>query len=342
MADSFTIRVANTDIAFACDADTTILEAARRAGYEMPYSCQRGACASCRGLVRSGEIETPYPGDLYVLFCQARPKSDLEIVPREIRRTDPAAKSTIDAKVLRVTAAADDVRIIQLRFPPGVRVKFKAGQYLDVILPDGARRSFSLANAPQQSDLAVLHVRVLAGGRFAEEVLPRLEPGSQLRVELPSGDFWLRESAKPAVFVASGTGFAPVKSILEDAFRNKDPRPMALYWGARRGADLYLADLPAKWAAQHAGFRFVPVLSEPGPGWEGRTGFVHRAVIEDYPTLAGHQAYACGVTAMVDAARRDFTAERALPGDDFFCDAFVTPADLVVPAVLPAPQQDLA
>ena len=327
MPAGFTIRVANTDIAFSCDADTTILEAARRAGYEMPYSCQRGACASCRGLVRSGEIETPYPGDLYVLFCQARPKTDLEIVPREIRRIDPGAKSTIDAKVLRVVEAADDVRIVQLRFPAGVRAKFKAGQYLDVILADGARRSFSMANAPQQSDVAVLHVRVIPGGRFSSEVLPTLVPGSQVRVEIPSGDFWLRDSAKPAVFVASGTGFAPVKSILEDAFRKKDPREMVLYWGARRRKDLYLADLPAKWAGLYPNFRFVPVLSEPDPDWGGRTGFVHRAVMEDYATLAGCQVYACGVTAMVDAARHDFTLERGLPADDFFCDAFVTPAD---------------
>ncbi len=327
MPDSFIIRVANTDIAFACDAGTTILEAARRAGYEMPYSCQRGACASCRGLVRSGEIVTPYPGDLYVLFCQARPKSDLEIVPREIRRIDPAAKSLIDAKVLRVVEAADDVRIVQLRFPPGVRARFKAGQYLDVILADGARRSFSMANAPQQSDVAVLHVRVLPGGRFAEEVLPGLAAGSKLRVEIPSGDFWLRESEKTAVFVASGTGFAPIKSILEDAFRKKDPREMVLYWGARREKDLYQTDLPTKWAALHPQFSFVPVLSEPEAGWTGRTGFVHRAVIEDYASLADCQVYACGVTAMVDAARRDFFAQRALPQDAFFCDVFVTPAE---------------
>ena len=218
MPAPFTIRVADTDIAFACDAGTTILEAARLAGFEMPYSCLRGACASCRGLVRSGEVETPYPEDLYILFCQTRPKSDLEIVPREIRRIDPAAKSTIDAKVLRVVEAADDVKIVQLRFPPGVRAKFKAGQYLDVILADGARRSFSMANAPQQSDVAVLHVRVVPGGRFSESVLPALSAGGRLSVEIPAGDFWLRDSAKPAVFVASGTGFAPIKSILEDAF----------------------------------------------------------------------------------------------------------------------------
>ena len=324
---SFTIRVADTGIAFPCEAGTTILEAARLAGYEMPYSCLRGACASCRGLVRSGEVETPYPEDLYILFCQARPKSDLEIVPREIRRIDPAAKSTIAATVLRIVEAAYDVRIVQLRFPPGVRAKFKAGQYLDVLLEDGERRSFSMANTPQQSDVAVLHVRVVPGGRFSTGVLPGLLPGAIVRVEIPAGDFWLRDSAKPAVFVASGTGFAPVKSIIEDALRRKDPREMVLYWGARREKDLYLADLPAKWATQNPRFRFVPVLSEPEPGWPGRAGLVHRAVMEDFPSLAGHQVYACGVTAMVEAARRDFATACGLPADDFYCDAFVTPAD---------------
>ena len=330
---SFTIRVANTEIAFECDAQTTILEAARQAGYEMPYSCKRGACASCRGLVRSGEIKTPYPGDLYTLFCQARPMSDLEIVPREIRRIDPSAKKTLDAKVLRVSRAADDVCIVQLRFAPGVRVKFKAGQYLDILLADGARRSFSMANPPQQSDGAQLHIRVIPGGRFAEEVLPGLSAGDVLRVELPVGDFWLRGSEKPAVFVVSGTGFAPVKSILEDALKIAAgspavARPMVLYWGGRREKDLYLAELPRKWASQNPQFRFVPVLSEPEPGWSGRTGFVHGAVMDDYPSLAGCEVYACGVAAMVDAARRDFVAERALPQDAFFCDVFVTPAEV--------------
>ena len=328
---AFTIRVADSDIAFPCDPGTTILDAARLAGYEMPYSCLRGACASCRGLIRSGEFDTPYPEDVYILFCQTRPKSDLVIAPREIRRIDPAAKSTIDAKVLRVTDGADDVKIVQLRFPAGVRVKFKAGQYLDVILADGARRSFSMANAPQQSDVAVLHVRVIPGGRFSGEVLPTLKQGDVLRVELPSGDFWLREGEKPLVFVASGTGFAPVKSILEDVFRKAGSgavaRPMTLYWGARAKKDLYMADLPEKWAAQHANFRFFPVLSEPDADWVGRTGFVHRAVMEDYATLAGCEVYACGVTAMVEAARRDFTLQRYLPENDFYCDAFVTPAD---------------
>jgi NAD(P)H-flavin reductase/ferredoxin len=326
---SHRVRVAGAAIEFDCAAGQTVLDAAEAAGWELPYSCRRGACNTCLGTVVTGDVDAPPVQDGQVLFCQAKPRSDLEIAPRAIQRVDPRARRSVEAKILRI-ARVSDVALIQLRFPAGTKVKFRAGQYLEVILEDGARRSFSMANPPQQSDGALLHARILPGGRFSEEVLPSLAAGGRLKVELPYGDFFLRESEAPAVMVASGTGFAPIKSILEDAFRRAVKRPFMLYWGARRLKDLYQVELPQKWAAQHPQFRFVPVLSEPAPedAWEGRTGFVHQAVMEDYQTLAGCEVYACGVNAMVNAARRDFIGERALAPAAFFCDAFVTPADV--------------
>jgi len=337
---TFNVHVAGSGIAFGCTPETTILDAAQAAGYAIPYSCRNGVCGSCKGRVARGSVVVARALDGisavereegYTLFCQARPSSDLEIAPRQIGRIDPNARKLVTAKIYRIERPTDDVAVLQLRFPAGTRVKFKAGQYLQVVLEDGERRSFSMANPPQQSDGAQLHIRVVPGGRFSEQVLPALAPGKTLRVELPHGDFFLREdSTRPAVFVASGTGFAPIKSILEDAFRRGVDREMVLYWGARKAKDLYLADVPAKWADERPAFRFVPVLSEPGPAdaWTGRTGFVHRAVMEDFPSLAGREIYACGVPAMINAARRDFEAERGLPPDDFHCDAFVTPADV--------------
>jgi NAD(P)H-flavin reductase/ferredoxin len=338
---TYSIRVAGTEIGFGCAPETTILDAAQAAGYAMPYSCRKGVCGSCKGRVIGGSVSVARALDAisatereegYTLFCQAKPCSDLEIAPRQIERIDPNARKLVTAKVYRVERPADDVAVLQLRFPAGTRVKFRAGQYLQVVLDDGERRSFSMANPPQQSDGVHLHIRVVPGGRFSEQVLPELASGKTLRVELPHGDFFLREeSSRPAVFVASGTGFAPIKSILEDAFRRGVEREMVLYWGARKERDLYLAALPTKWAAERRGFRFVPVLSEPGPAdaWTGRTGFVHQAVMEDFPTLAGREVYACGVPAMINAARRDFETERGLPPEDFHCDAFVTPADVL-------------
>jgi NAD(P)H-flavin reductase len=237
-------------------------------------------------------------------------------------RGDPAARKTVDAKVYRVERPAADVAVIHLRFPPGTCVKFKAGQHLELILEDGARRSFSMANPPHQSDCAFLHVRVRPGGIFSEKLLDRLKGGDFLKVELPFGDFWLRDAAKPAILVASGTGFAPFKAMLEDAWKRSLKRELTLYWGARRLAGLYHLAVPRKWAAERARFKFIPVLSEQR--WEGRGGLVHRAVMDDHPSLEGVQVYACGVPAMIDAARRDLIAERSLPPDAFFCLAFAS------------------
>ncbi len=332
---TYQVRIAQSDIEFACAPDTNIVDAAKAAGYELPYSCRSGVCGSCKGRVVSGSVDAPVglagisDEELaagFTLLCQACPTSDVEIGARSITRFDPNAHKTVDAKLYRVTRVADDVSLLQLRFPNGTKVKFKAGQYLQMVLDDGARRSFSMANPPQQSDGVQLHVRHVPNGRVSGWLESNPQPGTMVRVELAFGDFYLREgSDKPIVFVASGTGFAPIKSILEDAFRRKlTARPMTLYWGGRRAKDLYLAEQAEKWAAQYSHFRFIPVLSEPDTDWSGRTGFVHRAVMEDFPTLAGIEIYACGVPAMINAARRDFVHERGLPADDFHCDAFVT------------------
>lgn len=321
-------------IRFDCPPGTTILDAAKAAGYELPYSCRTGACGSCKGKIVAGKVDMPEASEGLTkeerasgmtLFCQARPCSDIEIGARSITRFDPDARKTVDAKIYRVTRAADDVSLLQLRFPAGTRVKFKAGQYLQVLLADGARRSFSMANPPQQNDGVQLHVRHLPGGKFSGYLETGAAAGDIVKVELAFGDFYLREQTdKPIVFVASGTGFAPIKAILEDVFkRRQSARQMTLYWGGRRGKDLYLADQAMKWASQYPHFSFVPVLSEPEDGWQGRTGFVHRAVMEDFPSLAGHEVYACGAPVMISAARADFTGLRGLPSDAFFCDVFV-------------------
>lgn len=330
------VRVTGSDVVFSCALGQTVLEAAEAAGYELPYSCRRGICQSCLCSVLSGEVDAPPPEAGRVLLCQAKALTDLEIAPRQLTKIDHAARKTVAAKVLRITRPTDDVAVIQLRFPAGTRVKFRGGQYLEVILDDGTRRSFSMANPPQQSDGATLHVRLVPGGRFSHHVLSQVAAGTTLRLELPFGDFYLRDGLRPAVLVASGTGFAPIKSMLEDAFKRDVQRPFFLYWGGRRPIDLYQIDLPQKWAAEHSGFRFVPVVSdaEDGDGWQGRTGFVHCAVLEDFGSLADCEVYACGVVPMVTAARRDFVAERGLPPESFYCDAFVTPADAVQPILL--------
>ncbi|ETF01537.1 flavin oxidoreductase [Advenella kashmirensis W13003] len=336
---SHTIQVMDHDVAFNGEAGRTVLDSAIAAGYELPYSCRTGICGSCRCRLVSGEVQGDTGAGLseqerregHVLLCQAKPRSDLMIAVREIKPIDRSAIKTVMARVYRKLQAAEDVTVLQLRFPAGTRVKFKAGQYLSIRLADGSLRHFSMANPPHQNDGVELHIRQVPGGRFSQEVVGALAEGDFLELSMPFGEFYLREEHdKPIVLLASGTGFAPIKSIVEDAVRRKLARPMVLYWGARRAEDLYRIELPRKWEAQLPWFSFVPVLSEPGSAeqWQGRTGFVHQAAMDDIPTLAHFEVYACGAPGMISAARQDFVYERGLDRDAFYCDAFVSTAEI--------------
>jgi NAD(P)H-flavin reductase len=330
---AFNVSVQNTEFRFPCEPNEAVLDAAQRAGLEIPYSCRKGVCGTCKGRVVSGEVRA-FAGDALgaaeraegqVLFCNARPRSDLVIAPRSISKADPFARKTVLARVFRLQRLASDVMLVHLRFPAGIRVKFKAGQHLNLILDNGERRDFSMANPPCESDGAQLHIRHVLGGAFTGYVFEGLKRGDILKAELPFGDFTLRDSNKPILFVAGSTGFAPIKSMIEDMFIKNVRRDITLYWGARQLEGLY-SDLPARWVAQSPRFKYVPVLSdvrEPNI----LHGLVHRAVLDAHPTLAHVQAYVCGVPVMVEAAKREFLAA-GLPADEFFADAFVTRAEV--------------
>jgi CDP-4-dehydro-6-deoxyglucose reductase len=326
---------------FEVQEGEAVLAAALRQGVMLPYGCKNGACGSCKGKIVAGAVDYGHYHARVLteaershgkaLFCQAKPLGDLVIECRTIGAAKDIAVRTLPCRVQQLERAADDVMIVRLKLPANERLQFLAGQYLDFLLKGGARRSFSMANAPHSDELIELHIRQVAGGSFTDHVFGSMKERDILRFEGPLGSFFLREeSAKPIVFVASGTGFAPIKSIIETAFHRNVTRPMVLYWGARRPKDLYLNALPEKWAREHSNFRYVPVISEARPedAWSGRGGFVHRAVMEDLPDLSQHQVYACGVPVMVDAARRDFTTLCGLAEDEFYADSFTTAADL--------------
>jgi CDP-4-dehydro-6-deoxyglucose reductase, E3 len=331
------VTIQSSGHTFTVNDGETVLAAALREGIVIAYGCRSGVCGTCKGSLVEGTIDYgTYQEQAMTeaerragkaLFCQARPQTDLVIQCREIGAAVKGMQiKLLPARVTKMQRLAPDVMLLELKLPSNERLQFLAGQYVDLLLRGGIRRSFSMANASHDDAFLQLHLRDY-GGPFSRYVFGAMKEKDIIRIEGPFGTFFLREdSAKPIVLLASGTGFAPIKAIVEHALHTDVKRPMTLYWGCRVRADLYMDDLAARWQREGK-LRYVPVLSDalPADNWGGRTGFVHRAVMEDFPDLSGQQVYACGAPVMVDAARRDFTARCRLPDEEFFSDSF-TPA----------------
>ncbi|MBK0394938.1 2Fe-2S iron-sulfur cluster-binding protein [Ramlibacter algicola] len=327
-----TIRIEGSDVAFACAPGTSVLDAALGAGIELPYSCRKGVCGNCAGNVVAGEVDALDGAALrnetcsadQVLFCACAPRTDLVLRPASWKHVDRGARKTFRAKVHALDLAAPDVTVLRLRLPAGQRAKFQAGQYLEVKLDDGSARCYSMANPPQESDAVTLHVRHVPGGRFTN-VLAGLKQGDLLDIELPFGNVALaQDDARPIVFVAGGTGFAPVKSILDDMAKRRVQRAVTLIWGARDAAGLYLPAAIDKWRKQWPQLRYVPAISDaPTHGVAGAfDGRVDEALRAQCPDLTGHVLHCCGSPAMV-AAVRAAALDVGLAPSDFHADVFV-------------------
>jgi CDP-4-dehydro-6-deoxyglucose reductase, E3 len=337
---SYKITIKPSDHSFVVQDGETVLAAALREGITIPYGCRNGACGACKGKILDGKVNygNPQPHALaefekkagLALFCQAQPLGDLVIETREISGVGQLEVRKLPCRVQEMRKPAPDVMILKLKLPANERLQFLAGQYLDILLKDGKRRSYSMANPPHDDAFIELHLRHMVQGAFTDFVFNKMKEKDILRFEGPLGTFFLREdSDKPIILVASGTGFAPIKSIIEHALHTGTSRQMVLYWGGRRPADLYLGEMAGQWQREHNNFTFVPVISDAlaEDHWAGRTGFVHRAVMEDFPDMSGYQVYVCGAPVVVESARQDFAQRCRLPEDEFFSDAFTPSVD---------------
>lgn len=340
---TYQITVQPSQHQFLANDDQSVLDAALAAGILLPYSCRSGACSSCKGKVLAGTFEAGSAPEQvlmaeeleagFTLLCQAKPRSDMVIESREVRLASDIQVRKLPVRVTKIQRAAADVAVLTLQLPSSETFRFYPGQYIELILKDGKRRSYSMANSPDQAATLELHVRHMPGGLFTDHVFgvgpTQMKERDILRFEGPLGSFFLRESDKPIVFLASGTGFAPIKAIVESMIERGIERPAVLYWGGRRPHDLYMDELARSWVSKLPGFVYIPVVSDAlaEDHWEGRTGFVHQAVMADLPDLSGYEVYACGAPVVVESARRDFRWHCGLPDEAFFADAFTSAAD---------------
>jgi len=345
---SYQVELKTSGKTFSVEADETVLEAALRQSINLPYGCKNGACGSCKGRLLTGKIthgdhsqSALSPADETAgatLLCCAHPQTDLLIEVREVQGGGDIPVRKVPCRINTIKFASDDVAILQLQLPASERFQFLAGQYLEFLLKDNKRRAYSIASAPHEEGPVELHIRHLPGGLFTDPLFGQTADGKQikekdiLRFEGPLGSFFLREdSKKPIIFLASGTGFAPIKAMLTSIQNKKIDREIHFYWGGRRPKDLYMDSLCQEFTHTIPGFHYIPVISEalPEDGWQGRTGFVHRAVMHDFSDLSSYQVYACGAPIVIAAARTDFVKECRLPEEEFFADSFTSEADLI-------------
>ena len=331
---SFKVYLVDQKTSFDINDHETILEAALRQGHNLPYGCRNGTCGTCKAKITSGKIaystdtlpeaiseQEHLQGD--VLLCQARALSNVSLKTRTVETAADISLRQFSCRVSSCEKLNDDVIRLILELPKTERLQFLAGQYINIIMREGKRRSFSLANAPHQDQIIELHIRHYDGGLFSEYAFKELKERAILRIEGPLGQFTLQESDRPIIMIAGGTGFAPVKSLVEYSLDKKDIRPIDIYWGARTESDLYLDDMAKQWSTDFEHINYIPVLSdvEHINGWTGKTGFVHKAVLKDYPDLSIYDVYACGPPPMINAIIETLP-EQGLNKDRLFSDSF--------------------
>jgi len=339
-ASKFSVLVQPSGRAFSVDASESLLAGGIRQGVGLPYGCKDGACGSCKCKKISGTVVHGNHQDKalsaaeeaagMVLTCCATATSDLVLESRQVSLEGALPVRKMPARISSLVHTSPDVIQLQLQLPASESFQYRAGQYLDVLLRDGARRSYSMANAPHTGPTLELHIRHMPGGRFTDLVFGSMKERDIVRIEGPMGSFFLREdSDKPVVLLASGTGFAPIKALIEHMQERQITRPATLFWGGRRPHDLYMDDWVRAQCAVMPHLSYVPVVSDalPEDNWQGRTGFVHQAVLEDIPDLSGYQVYACGAPVVVESAQRDFSDLAGLDEDEFFADSFTSEAD---------------
>ena len=341
---SFQITVEPSGRSFQAEEGEILLTAGIRQGIGLPYGCKDGACGSCKCKVISGEVElgehqakalsAEEEAQGLILTCRSKAKTNLVLESKQVVEAGAFPVKKMPVRVFSLEKKADDVMLVKLQVPAGDLMKYKAGQYVDFLLRDGSRRSYSMANAPHtvtaETPHIELHIRHMVGGVFTDHVFSAMKEKEIQRIEGPQGSFFLRESERPMIFLASGTGFAPIKALIEEMRAQGNTRPVNFYWGARRPADLYMHEWVLEQAKEIPNLTYIPVVSDAlsVDAWTGRTGFVHNGVVEDFKDLSNYQVYACGAPIVVESAKLAYTG-LGLPQEEFYADSFTSALDRI-------------
>ncbi len=330
---SYKVTINSNQVSFQVEIGEKILDAALNQGINLPYGCKNGFCGACQGKIISGEVsyeEQPQKlsdddiKNQLAFFCSCTANSDLTIDIDLVEETSSIEVKTMPTRIHSMEKLSSDVMLMYLKLPAEERLQFLAGQYIDILLVDGKKRSFSLANPPHKDDYLELHLRHVPGGVFTDQVFSSIKEKDILRIEGPHGNFFYHEkSQRPIIFMAGGTGFAPVKAIIEHLIAEKIELPIYLYWGARDQDDLYMDKLAKQWQDDFANIHYVPVLSDTKEesSWTGKTGYVHQAIVDDIDDLSNYDVYACGPPIMINSAQTVFK-QKGLSEDNFFFDSF--------------------
>lgn len=340
---TYKVTLKGSGHSFECGPAQNVLAAGLEAGFMLPYNCRSGFCRTCKSKIVTGTISyadrpmTHYlsaedHAEGYALLCQANPRSDLMVDADEIVGLENIAPRKTPCRIIAMERMAPDVMLVRLRLPLNENIRYFPGQHLIFDLGDGSKREYSMAGVcrPEGMTELELHIRHVPGGAFTDRLFNEMAVRELMRIEVPLGTFFLRpEGSSHVTMLATGTGFAPIKAMVEHAIATGEiaRRACTLYWGGREEADLYLSALARRWAEEHPTFTFVPVLSRPNDQWRGRVGYVQDRMIEDHPDLSGHDVYACGSPAMITAAAQRFEALGGQAPANFYADEFLTAAD---------------
>ncbi|MGL5289490.1 MAG: FAD-binding oxidoreductase [Aeromonas sp.] len=316
------IKVQPSNIQFNAIENTTILDSALNSGVIIEHSCKNGSCGLCNSILIAGEVvslegETFTAGQSF-LTCQCKPSSCELIIEANyypeltgiLRKVTPCKVSSIEK--------SEQFAIVKFRLPPTSEFRYLSGQYVNLSYK-GVTRSYSIANA-DRNDGIELHIRRVPNGVMSGLLFSDVVVNSLLRVDGPIGTFFVRSDTKPIIFLAGGTGFAPVKAMVESLIAQESSRDIFIYWGMNSSKDFY-SDLPIEWASKFKNIKYIPVVSGDDHDWNGRHGLVHKAVIEDIQNMSNTAVYACGSSQMIAAAKQDFINVGLLP-EQFFLDVF--------------------